>query len=230
MSFAQQEMSDDFVKVAVCGTPTEAYILKGVLESAGLSPQVADANIVQANTWMSPALGGVRVLVPLSQLQQAQEVIAAFNAGAYTLGEGSADAVTRPEIPAPVFSPDVAAAWGFLLTPLFGPSVQVANCLILGSRAGLLGQVLWLVFGVLAMAAGLKFVVARFPGDLFVVFRASLMLSLLQIAWYVSVGQSQSRHFIECYGPNYKRRPLWLPISVAVMACLAVGMIISGVT
>ena len=46
---------------------------------------VADANLVQTNSLLTSALGGVRILVPASYLQQAREVIAAFNRGEYRL-------------------------------------------------------------------------------------------------------------------------------------------------
>jgi hypothetical protein len=54
----------DFVRVASCATPTEAHLLKGVLEANGLAPTVADANIVQAQGWMPLAMGGVRAMRP----------------------------------------------------------------------------------------------------------------------------------------------------------------------
>lgn len=75
----------DFVTVASCTTPTEAHLLKETLIAAGLKAEVADANFIQANSWMSNAVGGVRVLVPAALAAEAKATVDAFNAGAYQL-------------------------------------------------------------------------------------------------------------------------------------------------
>lgn len=75
----------DFVTIATCSTPTEAHLLKETLVAAGLPAEVADANFIQANPWMSHAAGGVRVLVPASRVAEAKEAVAAFNAGEFQL-------------------------------------------------------------------------------------------------------------------------------------------------
>lgn len=77
----------DFVRVASCFSPTEAHGLKGVLEAAGLRAVVADAQVAQAHSWMTTALGGVRVLVPAEQAEQAAEVLAQYNQGDFALDE-----------------------------------------------------------------------------------------------------------------------------------------------
>lgn len=82
MTEQEQEYEGDFVVVTTCETPTEAHLLKETLVAAGLPAQVADANFVQANPWMSSAVGGVRVLVPASLADEAKATLAAFNAGA----------------------------------------------------------------------------------------------------------------------------------------------------
>lgn len=88
----------DFVPVATCNTPTEAHLLSGVLEAAGLHPHVADSHFLQAHSWMTPAAGGVRVLVPASQVPAAADAIAQFRAGAYELqGNEWAEAGSGPE-------------------------------------------------------------------------------------------------------------------------------------
>jgi hypothetical protein len=75
----------DFVTIASCTTPTEAHLLKETLIAAGLKAEVADANFIQANSWMSNAAGGVRVLVPSAFAAEARATVDAFNAGAYQL-------------------------------------------------------------------------------------------------------------------------------------------------
>jgi len=108
---AQAEEAGDFVRVASCSTPTEAHLLKGVLESAGLSPRVADANFVQAYSWMAPAAGGVRVLVPASQVAAARQAITDFNDGAYQLGDEEVAAPSYSELPKPLFRLQTHRSW-----------------------------------------------------------------------------------------------------------------------
>jgi len=221
------EVSGDFVRVATCATPTEAHLLKGVLESAGLAPQVADANIVQAHSWMTHAVGGVRVLVPASQVQAAQEAIAAFQAGSYQLeGEEEAPPATYAELPSPVFSPDRAVLLSFVLTPAFGAAVQVANASALGGAARRASLWVWLCLLAAASVAGIVFMHRLNPG-LFVVFRASFALSAITVAWYFIAGQNQSKAMLATYGSRYKRRSV-AKLSLAVAAALlALGWALS---
>lgn len=83
----QQDPSttDDFVCVATRAMPIEAHLLRGVLESAGLTAHVADENMVQAYSLISGAIGGVRILVPASEEAAARQTIADFEAGAFDL-------------------------------------------------------------------------------------------------------------------------------------------------
>lgn len=67
--------------------PTDAYLAQGCLAAAGIPAVVADANHAQADLLISPAMGGVRVLVPESYLAQAHEVLAAWARGDFALGE-----------------------------------------------------------------------------------------------------------------------------------------------
>ena len=67
--------------------PTEAHLLCGFLVSEGLAAYVADAHLVQANPFLAPALGGVRVLVPESHFGQARQLLDRFNKGEFALSE-----------------------------------------------------------------------------------------------------------------------------------------------
>jgi hypothetical protein len=77
----------DLVPVATYFTPTEAHVLQACLQAADVPAVVADAGIVQANSLLGVAVGGVRVLVPQGFVAQAQEVIDAFNHGDLELGD-----------------------------------------------------------------------------------------------------------------------------------------------
>jgi hypothetical protein len=77
----------DLFVVAKCMVPTDAYLLQGCLVAGGVPAVVADANHVQADLLIAPALGGVRILAPASYLVQAEEIIAAYERGEYALDD-----------------------------------------------------------------------------------------------------------------------------------------------
>jgi hypothetical protein len=81
----QDTSARDLVIAARYYVPTDAHIVRGCLAAAGVPAVVVDDNLVQTNSLLTAAVGGVRVLVPESYLQQAGEVIAAFNRGDFTL-------------------------------------------------------------------------------------------------------------------------------------------------
>ncbi|QID17237.1 DUF2007 domain-containing protein [Nitrogeniibacter mangrovi] len=79
--------TDDWVTVARSLTPTEAHLWGECLRAAGLEVMVADANLVQTHSLIGVAVGGVRVMVPASQADEAQAVLEAFHRGDFSLPE-----------------------------------------------------------------------------------------------------------------------------------------------
>jgi hypothetical protein len=77
----------DLFVVAKRMVPTDAWLLRGVLEAGGVPAVVADANHVQADLLIAPALGGVRILAPREYLAQAAAIIAAYERGDYALDD-----------------------------------------------------------------------------------------------------------------------------------------------
>ena len=77
----------DLLVVAKYLVPTDAYVVQGCLAASGVPAVVADANHVQADLLIAPALGGVRVLVPACFLEQARAILEALERGDYALGE-----------------------------------------------------------------------------------------------------------------------------------------------
>jgi len=67
--------------------PMDAYMLTACLESNDVPAIVADANIVQANQFLTTAIGGVRVLVPESHFERALKIRMALDAGEYQLDD-----------------------------------------------------------------------------------------------------------------------------------------------
>ncbi|CAN5271040.1 hypothetical protein BH11PSE11_BH11PSE11_28250 [soil metagenome] len=84
----QDEVSGrDLLTAAMYYIPTDAFIVQGCLVAAGIPAVLADENLVQTNSLLTPALGGVRILVPENYLQQAHDVIEAFNRGEFGLDD-----------------------------------------------------------------------------------------------------------------------------------------------
>ena len=81
------ENDGDWLMVARCLDATDAHLLRGCLEAAGIDAIVADANMVQMHSLISVAVGGARVLVPEAQLDAARAVLKAREAGAFELDE-----------------------------------------------------------------------------------------------------------------------------------------------
>lgn len=77
----------DLMVVARFFSPTDAYMLQSCLEANGVPAVVADAHLVQANLFLTTAVGGVRVLVPQSHFEQGMAVRKAFDAGEYQLDD-----------------------------------------------------------------------------------------------------------------------------------------------
>ena len=79
----------DWQTLTTVFSPTEAYLLRGVLQAAGVSASVADAHLVQAHGLLAPAIP-VRVQVPERRLDEGKAVLAAFERGEFGLSEDDA--------------------------------------------------------------------------------------------------------------------------------------------
>jgi hypothetical protein len=67
--------------------PMDARLVQGCLVAAGIPAVLADANLVQTDLLLAPALGGVGILVPEEYLQRAEGVLAAYERGEFALDE-----------------------------------------------------------------------------------------------------------------------------------------------
>jgi hypothetical protein len=75
----------DLVTVAQFSNPLKANVLRACLESHGIFAYVWGEHLGVAHVFMSIAGGGVRVQVRADQVDQAREVIAAFERGDFAL-------------------------------------------------------------------------------------------------------------------------------------------------
>ena len=91
-------MLDDYCLIARRLVPTDAHVIRGCLVAAGIPAVVADDQHVQAYLLLAPAIGGARVLVPASYLQQARDILAAFERGELALpDDADVDSATNPD-------------------------------------------------------------------------------------------------------------------------------------
>jgi hypothetical protein len=69
--------------------PVDAQIFAARLEAEGIRAHVMDSDTIYANGAFHTSLGmgGVRVMVPESQMPAAQRVLEAFDAGEYAIDE-----------------------------------------------------------------------------------------------------------------------------------------------
>ena len=74
----------DWTTLTTVFNPTEAWMLRGVLQAAGVPAAVADAHLVQTHGLLAPAIP-VRVQVPERWLARGREVLAAYERGDYGL-------------------------------------------------------------------------------------------------------------------------------------------------
>ena len=81
------EYQGDWVIVAQYLSFAEVHILRSLLQNAGIPAEVADAQLVQTDALLIPALRGARLRVPATRVAEAQEVLAAFKRGDFELGE-----------------------------------------------------------------------------------------------------------------------------------------------
>jgi len=68
-------------------TATEAHMLVSTLQAGGVPAEADDANLLQANSLWSAAVGGACVRVPAEFVAEANELIAAFKRGDFELGD-----------------------------------------------------------------------------------------------------------------------------------------------
>lgn len=84
---AEEKYLGDMVMLERGLTPTEAHMLCACLHAAGIQADAGDANLVQANSLLTIAVGGACVRVHSSQIAEAQEVLVAFRRGDFALGD-----------------------------------------------------------------------------------------------------------------------------------------------
>jgi hypothetical protein len=65
----------------------QATVFRGRLEAEGIPIYVGDAHTNQTDSLLSPARGGFRIRVPAERAREAREILAAIQAGKFSLDE-----------------------------------------------------------------------------------------------------------------------------------------------
>jgi hypothetical protein len=65
----------------------EVHLLQSCLKGAGIPTLVSDAQLVQTDPLLSPALRGASLRVPAERVAEARELIAAIKRGDFALGD-----------------------------------------------------------------------------------------------------------------------------------------------
>lgn len=208
----------DMTTVARRTMPTEANLLKNVLVAAGIPAVVADANLIQAHSWMTNAYGGVRIMVRAAHAEAALATIKEFESGAFELDADEEEpreaGPQRTELR--LWGADASAFWSLFLTPVFGSVIHYLNSRTLRHRQ--LAATLWLLAS-LAVTVLAFYVTFSKRWDLAASFQASAIVSGFTFIWYVFSGRSQSAHITKSFGSQYVKRPLfplWVTSFVAM--------------
>jgi hypothetical protein len=219
----------DYVAVARVFSATEAHVLKGCLIAAEVPARVADDHIVQANSFLTTAVGGVRVLVPSSCLARATDVIAEFQRGDFALAEG--DDLPKPQTtPAtvPLWNPDVAALWSMPFGPVFGGVIHVLNARAIGDVRLLRKAENWLILNILATLSVYAILFST-RVDTSVLRVASIMLAAAVFLWYFLAARSQSAYLLTHHGGRYRRKSWLVPVLLAMLLYGALSVVIEMV-
>lgn len=209
--------------VRTANSPTEAQLLKNALAAVEIPSYINDANLLQANDFLTGAVGGVKLLVAHADLERARLVLNEWDQGAFVLEGEKLDAPpTYKALQRPVFSPEAAMLWSLLLTPAFAFAIEIANLKLMKKKEGTVQA--WCAFlATLILSLGMIAVTTWAGSGFFAPLSASLALSFISIASYFILGKEHSRMLISEYGLHYARRPLvFIAIIIGLSsACLS---------
>lgn len=93
----QMPWAGDLVLLMQDLSPTDAHLLTACLAAAGIQAVAGDTDTVRNNDLWSIALGGAKIRVPTSQLDEARQVLQAFHAGELSLDDDFDVGPSAPE-------------------------------------------------------------------------------------------------------------------------------------
>lgn len=210
--------------VCRCSDVTEAHLFKQVLAGAGIPAEIADSHLMQTYHFLSVGHGGVRLLVATEDLSAAQTTLEEFKQGQFSLVDAEREPApaTYASQGQPVFSPEQAAIWSALLSPVFGTAIHYWNARLCPDYPRKTQSLIWLILSLictLLVAINLPL----FELGVNLSLRISISLLVFSVIWYLLEAQEQSRWLLKHYGPAYQRRGLLWP----AICCLALQLLAS---
>jgi hypothetical protein len=123
-------MPDGLITIGRYSTPYEASLVRSKLESAGIEAFVEDDYTINANWMWSNALGGVKVLVPTSQADEARGILEADQPESPPADEGVCPVCGSADVQRFVEKRGAFLTWLLLGLPLWPVETKVAcrNC------------------------------------------------------------------------------------------------------
>ena len=216
--------TDDLTWVVITRgyTPTDAHLMKNCFEAAGIPSVISDANLVQADSWLTNAVGGVRVKVPLAFEQQAKEILADYEAGRLSLDPDEGPRTAPQQHTIRLWNPDSAAFFSLFFTPLFGAVLHFINSRAIPDQTVKVKALVFLLLGLVA-TGGAPAITFRAEVTVKNAFAASGMASAYTVLWYLLAGFGQSKWVSTRYGARYQKKTLLVPLLLA-----ALGMCVPG--
>lgn len=84
-ALAEPPEPGDVVCLTRMASPMQAEILCGLLESEGVYATAADANLIRTDSFLTAALGGIRIMVGEADLQRARRIEQAYRRGDFAI-------------------------------------------------------------------------------------------------------------------------------------------------
>jgi len=119
--------------------------------------------------------------------------------------------------PQAIWNPNAAANWSLLLSPAFGTTLQMLNWRALGEpqRAAIARG--WVVASFILLAFSLAPIHSEEVDRLL-----RLVNVVYVLGWYFSAGRAQVRYVNARFGTSYPKRPLGMPLLIALVGTLVV--------
>ncbi|MFZ4874232.1 putative signal transducing protein [Janthinobacterium sp. Mn2066] len=92
------DSNNDYCLLARLMIPTDAHVIRGCLEAAGIPVILTDDQHMQANLLLAPAIGGARILVRESDVARANDILAAYERGDLALPEDADVGVAEDDV------------------------------------------------------------------------------------------------------------------------------------
>jgi hypothetical protein len=195
----------------------EATVACSVLRAHGFRAELQNAHFAQANLLLAPAAGGIRLVVPASQVPGSRELLRQWKAGELDVdGPPPSADEGKTAVPAPLFGADLSAFLGFWLTPAYSVTLHWLNARRVGEPTMLAqARVAFWTLSLLTLAVLLVLVLGLASP------RILGVLPVCTIVWYLVVGHRHSQALLRTYGVGYARRAQW-------PGALALGLVLHG--